>query len=189
MCAVGVLLLSLATYDTKAVSSYPLQTVEMPEQTEETSAPPARLIIPAIDVNATVQHVGLDPAGTGEMDVPSNFTDVGWYRYGVRPGMHGSAVIAGHVSGRELPEAIFYELHTLEIGDEIISMSAEGEVDRFQVVQITTYAHDDPTEEVFVSTDGKARLNLITCSGTWLPEEDRYDMRTVVFAERVTDVE
>jgi LPXTG-site transpeptidase (sortase) family protein len=150
---------------------------------------PVRLIIPSIDVDAPVQYVGLDASGTGEMEVPSNFTDVGWYKHGVRPGMRGSAVIAGHLNGREVAEAVFYDLHTLEVGDEVVIMSAERVEDIFFVVKVETYDYNEATEDVFVSTDGKARLNLITCGGKWLPNEKVYDKRTVVFTELLTDVE
>jgi len=161
------------------------------EQNEKEWIPelPVRLVIPAINVDASIQYVGLAPSGTGEMDVPSNFTDVGWYMHGVRPGMQGSAVITGHYNGKEIPEAVFYDLDTLQIGDEVIVLSAERIEDIFQVVKIASYDYDSPTTEVFISTDGKKRLNLITCSGAWLPEENLYNKRTVVFTELLTDVE
>jgi sortase A len=150
---------------------------------------PVRLVIPAINVDAPVQYVGLDETGTGEMGVPNNFTDVGWYKNGVRPGMRGSAVIAGHYNGKMTPKAVFYDLHTLEVGDEVVIMSANRIEDIFHVVKIETYAHDASTSDVFISTDGKKRLNLITCSGDWLPEVKLYDQRTVVFTELLTDIE
>ncbi len=150
---------------------------------------PVRLVIPAINVDALVQQVGLEPTGTGEMAVPSNFTDVGWYKDGVRPGMRGSAVIAGHLNGKAVREAVFFDLHTLKVGDEVIIMSAERVEDIFRVVKIKTYEYDEEATDVFLSNDGKKRLNLITCGGTWLPEEKVYDKRTVVFTEILTDVE
>jgi LPXTG-site transpeptidase (sortase) family protein len=178
-----------ATPDSLAVAPAPLQAVELPEEREWIPELPVRLVIPAIDVDAEVQYVGVDEDGTGEMEVPSNFTDVGWYKHGVRPGMRGSAVIAGHYNGKGIPEAVFYDLHTLEIGDEVVIMSAERIEEIFQVVKIETYAYDAPTTEIFMSTDEKKRLNLITCSGEWLSDENQYNKRTVVFTELLTDVE
>jgi sortase A len=150
---------------------------------------PVRLLIPALGLDAEVQYVGLDESGSGEMAVPSNFTDVGWYKDGVRTGMRGSAVIAGHYNGKGVPEAVFYNLDTLDIGDEVVIMSAERIEDIFSVVKVKTYDYDDDATDVFVSTDGKKRLNLITCGGEWLRDEGRYDKRTVVFTELLTDVE
>ena len=136
-----------------------------------------------------VQYVGLSTDGTGEMAVPSNFTDVGWYMEGVRPGMHGSAVMAGHYNGKGIPEAVFYDLDTLQVGDEVVIMSAERVENIFYVTRVETYDYDADTTDVFITTDGKARLNLITCGGEWLPEEKAYNKRTVVFTELLTDVE
>lgn len=150
---------------------------------------PVRLVIPSIGVDAPVQYVGLDASGSGEMGIPSNFTDVGWYEGGVRPGMRGSAVIAGHYNGKGVPEAVFYDLNSLQVGDEVVVVSAERVEDIFEVVKVETYDYDAATSDVFLSTDGKARLNLITCSGEWLPEQKLFNKRTVVFTEQLTDVE
>jgi sortase A len=150
---------------------------------------PVRLVIPTIGVDAEIQYVGLAEDSTGEMAAPSNITDVGWYAGGVRPGMDGSAVIAGHYNGTHAPKGVFYDLHTLQPGDEVVVMSADRIEDIFYVVKVETYNYDDPTTEVFISADTKSRLNLITCGGKWLSDEKSYDKRTVVFTELLTDVE
>lgn len=171
------------------LSAQPIQaetTIEMGEWIPEL---PVRLVIPAIEVDAVVQLVGLDENGSGAMGVPDNFTDVGWYKDGVRPGMRGSAVIAGHYNGKNTPQAVFYDLHTLKIGDEVVVMSAERIEDIYFVVKIETYDYDAPTTDVFISTDGRKRLNLITCGGDWIPESKLYNKRTVVFTELMTDIE
>ena len=43
-----------------------------------TSFVPSRLIIPSIDVDATIEAVGKDEAG--RMDTPSDVNHVGWYQ-------------------------------------------------------------------------------------------------------------
>jgi sortase A len=150
---------------------------------------PERLVIPAIGIDAVVQHVGLDASGSGAMAVPSNVTDVGWYQPGIRPGMSGSAVIAGHLNGKTVEQAVFYDLEKLKVGDEVIVMSNDRIENIFHVVRIAVYDYDDVTTEVFESTDGTSRLNLITCAGTWMTDEKLYDKRTVVFTELLTDVD
>jgi sortase (surface protein transpeptidase) len=129
--------------------------------------------------------VGLADDDTGAMGVPDNFIDVGWYKHGPRPGMVGSAVIAGHYNGKNLPKAVFYDLSELDINDTVEVVDENGISFIFQVVKVRTYAYNEPTEEVFVSNDGKVRLNLITCGGSWLKNEKLYDQRTVVFTELV----
>src|SRR3981081_1577001 len=56
---------------------------------------PARLQIPKIGVDATVEQVGVDRAGN--MDIPKSPNNVAWYSPGVAPGQNGDAVIAGHL--------------------------------------------------------------------------------------------
>jgi sortase (surface protein transpeptidase) len=56
---------------------------------------PAKLQIPAIKLNATVEQVGIQ--GDGEMEAPESFETVGWLGSGSKPGASGNAVIAGHL--------------------------------------------------------------------------------------------
>lgn len=184
-----ILMLSIVASDAAAPSPYTSPSVVATTSATWVPELPVRLIIPAIEVDAVVQYVGLDVSGSGEMGVPSNFTDVGWYEPGVQPGMNGSAVMAGHYNGKDVAEAVFFDLHTLVVGDEVVVRSAERIEDIFRVVRVEQYEFDEATDDIFTSTDGKKRLNLITCSGVWLPEYSRFDKRTVVFTELVTDVE
>lgn len=170
----------------ESVADSGLVLAEVISADDEVSEYPARLIIKALGVDAQIQHVGLDAGGSGGMAVPSNFTDVGWYQDGIRPGMLGSAVITGHYNGRDTPRAVFYELGTLTVGDEVIIVGEDTVANTFRVVRVAMFDHNAPTAEVFVSHDGKRRLNLITCSGEWLAALKLYSTRTVVFTELVT---
>src|SRR3989344_267875 len=73
---------------------------------------PSRLLIPKLDIDAHVQHVGLTKSGN--MAAPKNFTDVSWWKYGTVPGYRGSAVMAGHEDNAIDTPAIFYDLNKLE---------------------------------------------------------------------------
>lgn len=141
---------------------------------------PLRLRIPAIGVDAHVQHVGIGKSGN--MAVPDNYTDVGWYRYGTAPGFVGSAVIDGHVdNGLSMP-GVFKRLSELRPGDEIAVENGAGETLRFVVSDIQTYDYKSvPTELLFNRSD-VARLNLITCEGAWIAGEKTYEKRLVVYA-------
>ena len=149
------------------------------------SRTPLRLLIPAINVDTSIQHVGLTSGDRAQMEVPSNFTDVGWYTEGPQPGIKGSAVIAGHYKGKRVPKAVFYYLDTLQIGDTVLVESAENTTFTFRVVAIKTYDYNNATDDIFTSNDGKVRLNLITCGGTWRKDLALYDQRTVVYTELV----
>jgi LPXTG-site transpeptidase (sortase) family protein len=145
-----------------------------------------RLIIPAIGVDANIQSVGLFWSGNGEMGIPTNFTDVAWYNGGPRPGMPGSAVIDGHLDGKNVKEAVFYDLGNLKPGNLVEVADASGTTLQFQVVAIKDYAYNATTTDIFSSDASKARLNLITCAGDWIPSQKLYNQRIVVFTELVT---
>jgi sortase A len=141
---------------------------------------PERIRIPKIGIDAKIEHVGLGK--TGNMAVPLQYADAGWYRQGTVPGEVGSAVIDGHVdNGLGIP-AVFFRLSELKAGDDIYVTDGQGDELHFVVEEEATYAVADvPLETLFNRAD-KARLNLITCEGTWLPEKKMYDERHVVYA-------
>lgn len=147
---------------------------------EKNSSLPERIIIPKIAVDAELEHVGLGK--TGNMAVPLHYANAGWYRNGPKPGEVGSAVIDGHVDNGLGSAAVFGRLTELEEGDDIYIEREDGARVHFKVVDQATYAINDAPRETIFNRKDAARLNLITCDGTWLPEEKMYDKRHVVYA-------
>jgi sortase A len=147
---------------------------------------PDRLTIPAIGLNAHVQHVGITKKGT--MAVPTNYTDVGWYRYGPTPGNPGSAVMAGHLDNGFGLRAVFKDLHELKDGDDVYVTDQAGNMFHFKVIGKSTFGAytTTSTETIFGSTK-QSRLNLITCEGTWDSAKKMYSDRLVVFTELVSE--
>lgn len=145
-------------------------------------AVPALVVIERIGVHAAVEAVG---AVQGAMGSPRLPTDVSWYRDGVSPGQEGSAVFAGHVNWSGGQDAVFTNLHALEMGDQIIVVSNYGVRDYFTVTDLKRYPAQGDSEQVFLSHDGRAHLNLITCDGVWNAETKTHESRLVVFAEKV----
>lgn len=157
-------------------------------QREEVNQPafqpgqPTRLTIPALNVNAAVQDVGVAPGG--DMDAPSNSVDVGWYRLGSHPGEPGSAVIAGHFDGKEGEPGVFNNLDKLQPGNKIHVKDEKGVTITFVVRESRRYNPDADAADVFGSSDGKAHLNLITCAGAWDTTQESYSHRLIVFTDR-----
>ena len=148
-----------------------------------TSSMPARLRIPSVGIDAKVQRVGVNAAG--DMGVPSNFSDVAWYKDGVAPGQVGSAVIDGHVDNGLGLAGVFKRLGTLKAGDDIFIRTAGGTDLHFIVFDRETYPYREvPMEKVFAEAQA-ARLSLITCGGKWVPGSRTYDRRIVVYATLV----
>jgi sortase (surface protein transpeptidase) len=169
-------------YDNQAEITPPEQTAIVATSATSTKATKqsfGRLLIPSIGINANIQSVGI--GRSGNMAVPTNFTDVGWYRYGPPPGQRGSAVIDGHVDNGFGMDAVFKRIVDLQPGDDIYVESG-GVRTHFVVEDVETYnAAEVPTDLVFNRTD-QSRLNLITCAGTWSSSKRAYDERTVVYA-------
>lgn len=155
-----------------------------PAREAEPGELPARLHIPAINISATVKHVGVDEDGL--MATPGNFADTGWYKYGTVPGFGGSAVIDGHVDNALALDGVFKNLVNLKPGDNIYVDTASSTQLRFVVTEVVSYALADvPKERLFGGSKDTARLNLITCDGAWIQGEKTYDRRLVVYAELV----
>lgn len=141
---------------------------------------PVRLLIPSLNIDANVTHVGLTDAG--DMDAPKQLMDAGWYKYGSHPGDEGSAVIAGHVGGVKAP-GIFMNLHKLQKGERFSIIDDHGQTVYFTVRETKTYDHNDQPTEVFRGKDGKY-MNLITCAGAWDDNKQTFKDRLVVFADK-----
>lgn len=144
---------------------------------------PSRIIIPKLDIDTDVQHVGITKKGN--MAVPTNFTDTGWYEYGTIPGQEGSAVIAGHETDGLSRPAIFGNLEELEPSDEFYIVQEDGKKLTFRVrkEEILPYDIKGPKLEEIFNGKGGRYLNLITCAGEWLPEAKTNDKRLVIYAE------
>ncbi len=130
----------------------------------------------------TVLAVGVED--NGEMTEPPPL-DVGWYRFGPRPGEAGSAVLAGHIASGGIPGA-FRHLDRLEPGDLVTvgfddSSSQTWVVDElFQVDKI-----DLPFDTLFARS-GPPKLALITCGGEFDYDARSYEDNIVVTASPVT---
>ena len=141
---------------------------------------PTRLIIPALGIDTSVEKVGLN--AKGNMAAPSNYVDVGWYKYGARPGEQGSAVIAGHLNNGLGLDGVFMNLEDMKKGDDIVIETIEGKQLRFVVTDIASYEYTEVPVETLFNRDDTARLNLVTCEGVWVGDEKTYDRRLVVYA-------
>lgn len=144
---------------------------------------PARLKIPKISVDALIDPMGLLP--NGDMEAPNGPINVGWYKYGVRPGETGSSVIDGHYgTWKDGQGSVFDNLNKLQPGDNIYVQDQKGVTSTFVVREFKTYGPNEIVPAVFRSNDAKAHLNLITCQGTWNQVQASYSNRLVVFADK-----
>src|SRR2546421_294931 len=146
--------------------------ISTPAATQTTTGTPITLSIPSINLQASVESVGMD--AQGNMDVPRTNDDVAWYNLGFKPGEKGSAVIDGHYDTVTGAPAVFWDISKLKNGDQIKVTDADGSTYHFQVTNVEVYPFNQvPLEQIFNSRD-KSRLNLITCGGTWNQASKNY---------------
>lgn len=141
---------------------------------------PRRLIIPKIGIDTTILPVGTNQ--DGNMDVPKNLLNVGWYKDGVMPGNQGNSVIAGHEVDQFGLGVVFNHLHELSPGDKIFVISEKNEKIPFTVVKKEIYDYNKaPLDEIFGKSNDR-NLNLITCNGDYKYSLGTKDKRLVVYA-------
>jgi len=172
-----------------SVAAAPPVTVPLPRIAEEPGiaeepaapAPPVRVRLPALRVDAPVTPVGVDDRG--RMDVPFNIRTVGWYRFGPGPGATtGSAVLSGHVDDRDQGYGAFHRLGDLAPGDPVAVDLADGGALSYLVETVTRVPKGDlPVDEVFART-GAPRLTLVTCGGPFDDDAHAYTENVVVVA-------
>ena len=151
-------------------------------RTHNETALPARLRIPAIEVDTRLEDLGLDR--NKSIEVPEELGVAGWWKGGPRPGQVGPAVIMGHV--RWNTPAVFDRLHTLQRGDEILVDRADGTTARFVVSRQGKYKKVAfPSDLVYYPTLDP-ELRLVTCGGPIDPATGHYSENLVVFAAQVS---
>ena len=143
---------------------------------------PVLLKIPAIKVNAVIEQVGLKKDGS--MDTPKLPKNTAWFMLGPKPGEIGSAVIDGHVNWWNGAYSAFANLAKLKPGDRITVQDDKGVNIVFKVREVKRLAAAADATNVFISTDGKSHLNLVTCIGVWNKKTRQYSHRLVVFADK-----
>ena len=121
----------------------------------------------------------------GAMQDPSGPWVVAWYENLGALGKIGNIVMAGHIDYWNVGPAVFYNLSTLEPGDEIVVTGDDGKTYPFAVEWVRQYdSASIPLDEVTGPT-AEQSLTLITCGGAFDYTNGHYLQRTVVRANRV----
>jgi len=155
--------------------------VVSPQQGVIVDERPRSLTIPVIALDREIIDVGI--TDEGNLDVPPNYTQVGWYKYGTLPGQVGSAVLDGHVDNGSTIPGPFKRLREVNVGDDIFVTAADGTKLHYVVTQSKVYMTTEfPGELVFHDKSGKL-LKIITCHGRFVKSMDTYDQRLIVTAK------
>lgn len=185
--AVGVIVFALtavrAVFYAPSTETIPAAAFEAAHTSPATH--PARVRIPALGIDAKVEELGI--VAGNRMQAPSNFTDIGWYKYGAVPGTRGTAVMYGHLDNGLGLSGVFKNLKDLKVGDDVFVQTQSGDVLHFQVTERVAYPYQEVPPSVLGqgAQSAASRISFITCSGTGIYDKTvgfTYDHRLVVTA-------
>lgn len=145
---------------------------------------PRVLLVESLDLQARILPMGVTAENT--VQAPTNIFDSGWYTASAKPGEKGMAFIDGHASGATR-EGLFAYIDTLIFGDIITIERGDGSTLQYVVREVETkkLADIDMTQVLGPRGDITEGLVLMTCTGKWQADQQTYDQRAIVYAERV----
>jgi hypothetical protein len=150
-----------------------------PDPAPRVAPKPPRIEIPSIKVKAHAISLGKTP--DNRLEVPNNWSEVGWWSGGPLPGDRGPAVVVGHVDSKAGP-AVFYRLRELRSGAVVKFVRPDHTTARFVVERAASYSKSSfPTAAVYGPTRDR-ELRLVTCGGSFDWSTGHYRDNLVVFA-------
>lgn len=171
------------TYGSTYRTSYEVRELEnttpAPQYLYASSSKPVRIEIPSINLSAPFEEpLGILEDGT--VEPPTQYTTVGWYKYGPTPGEQGPAVILGHVDSVSGP-AVFFSLGQVPLGGKVLITREDGSIVTFTITKLERIEQDAfPTERVYGNTPD-AQIRLITCTGTYDKGIRRYSHNLIMY--------
>ncbi|WP_422116454.1 class F sortase [Brachybacterium sp. UNK5269] len=155
---------------------------DLPSAEQDARSVPVRIQYPGLGADLPITPTGV--AEDGQMEIPADAADAGWYRFGQAPADDaGSTVIAAHAGSEETPEGPLYALRAAEVGDEVTVTDQEGTRHTYAVTSVERLGKDGLDFTPYFTRTGPERLVLITCGGQWLPERGSYADNVIVVAE------
>ena len=151
------------------------------ERMRSATVAPVGLAIETAGIDAGIEALRVVD---GAMQDPSGPWVVAWYENLGALGAIGNVVMAGHIDYWNVGPAVFYNLSTLEPGNEIVVTGDDGRNYPFAVEWVRQYdSASIPLDEVAGPT-AEQSLTLITCGGAFDYASGLYLQRTVVRANR-----
>ncbi len=149
-------------------------------QTRTAGMDPVGLAIERAGIDAGIESLRVVD---GAMQDPSGPWEVAWYE-NLGNLVAGNIVMAGHIDYWNVGPSVFYNLASLQPGDEILVSGDDGKRYPYTVEWIRQYdSATIPLDEVAGPT-GEQSLTLITCGGAFDYVNGHYLQRTVVRANR-----
>jgi len=165
------------------VATAPPSATTVPAPAVVARSVPVAVRIPAIGLAVWLTQLGLNSNGT--VEVPSSVQVPGWFSPGPSPGQVGSAVILGHVDSYQ-GEGVFFQLRTLQPGDQIEVNLADGVIATFKVTSVAMYQKTQFPDQLVYGSHGSSDLQLVTCGGAFDSQTGHYLSNIVVYSSFVS---
>ncbi len=146
-----------------------------------TSGPaPTSFSIKRLGITMTVIPEGV--AKDGEMALAPDPADIGWYRFGTRPGdPTGATVLAAHLDAPGYGVGPLVELITLRAGD-LVTVTSGSTIRSYTVETVTAIKKTALDLDALFTRNGPPRLHIVTCGGNFDRKARHYDENVVVVA-------
>ncbi len=143
---------------------------------------PCRITIRSIGVDAPVIELGLRSDGT--LEIPTVYSEAGWWKGGAKPGQIGSSVIVGHIDNRRGP-AVFYRLPKLKAGDIVTVSRVDKRPVRYVIEDLGVWAKSNFPSEIVYGPSPISELRLITCGGVFNRSTGHYTDNIIAFGRMI----
>ena len=149
---------------------------------------PVQMVVPNAGVDAPIE-VGTITAD-GIMENPTGSFVVAWYEAISSPGLETNVVMAGHLDYFGVPQAVFYNLPQLPVGDQISVFMEDGTqydyaIESNRLYDVATELTPEVIQTEVVGDTGYEALTLITCGGALNETATEYLSRYVIRASKV----
>ena len=196
---VGVVGVTLVAADLRSRTGMDLALGQRPLAAPCQPGSPTRMSIPALNVDAPIETIGLDrraqPDSTGQapLGAPVDQRKAGWYAAGPKPGSGTGTVLTNGHTYRD-GSAIFQQDFgaRVAVGQQIDLVIDNGSTCSYRIASIwrnvdavTEYPGLVASEHLY-DEEGPERLFLETCGGPWLESAGRFKDINVVLATPVT---
>ena len=159
------------------VSESPREESTPEPEKEPLVAQPVWMYIPALNVDAEIQDTGTDYI-LDSMEIFPSGSIISWWRESAIPGNEGNAIFGGHNRWGGANGQLLY-LDTLEIGDELEIVYADGSNLKFRLESVFVYALATAPGSVIMDVSGDARVTIITCKDPFNPRTGTSDNRII----------
>ena len=141
---------------------------------------PSRIQISTLHVAAAITQV---TSSSGVLVVPSDPAQVGWWVGSALPGSAtGTTVLDGHIDSATAGIGAFWQLSSLDSGDQIAVQLQNGNAVDYRVVARRVYPKNAGLPPSLFSLTGPPTLLMISCGGPFDSARGSYEDNIAVFA-------